>query len=39
MTNKQRIQDGISRGVANSVLIKLKQIGTVTDTIDSIHIT
>jgi enolase len=38
-TNVARIQDGISRGVANSVLIKLNQIGTVTETIEAIRLT
>jgi enolase len=38
-TNLSRIREGISRGVANSVLIKLNQIGTVTETIDAIHLT
>ena len=31
-TNIKRIDKGISRGIANSVLIKLNQIGTVTET-------
>jgi enolase len=38
-TNLDRIREGISRGVANSVLIKLNQIGTVTETIDAIRLT
>jgi enolase len=38
-TNPARIEDGIRRGVANSVLIKLNQIGTVTETIDAIRLT
>lgn len=38
-TNLTRIREGISRGVANSVLIKLNQIGTVTETIDAIRLT
>jgi len=38
-TNLSRIREGISRGVANSVLIKLNQIGTVTETIDAIRLT
>jgi enolase len=38
-TNLDRIREGISRGVANSVLIKLNQIGTVTETIDAICLT
>lgn len=38
-TNLVRIREGIERGVANSVLIKLNQIGTVTETIDAIQLT
>lgn len=38
-TNLSRIREGIARGVANSVLIKLNQIGTVTETIDAIRLT
>ncbi len=38
-TNLARIREGISLGVANSVLIKLNQIGTVTETIDAIRLT
>lgn len=38
-TNPERIRMGIEKGVANSVLIKLNQIGTVTETIDAIRLT
>ena len=38
-TNAERIQRGIKAGIANSVLIKLNQIGTVTETIDAIRLT
>lgn len=38
-TNLARIREGMTRGVANSVLIKLNQIGTVTETIDAIRLT
>ncbi|MES2470791.1 MAG: phosphopyruvate hydratase [Patescibacteria group bacterium] len=37
VTNIQRLQMGIEKGVANSILIKLNQIGTVSETIDSIN--
>lgn len=37
VTNSQRLSEGISRGIANSILIKLNQIGTVTETIDVIE--
>jgi len=38
VTNVTRIQDGIQRGVANSVLIKLNQIGSVTETVAAINL-
>ncbi len=38
-TNLGRIREGISRGVANAVLIKLNQIGTVTETLEAIRVT
>ncbi len=38
-TNAARIEQGIARGIANSVLIKLNQIGTVTETVDAIRLT
>ncbi|MFA9477914.1 phosphopyruvate hydratase [Phycisphaerales bacterium AB-hyl4] len=38
-TNRQRIERGIEQKLANSVLIKLNQIGTVTETIDAIRLT
>ena len=37
VTNVERIQKGIELGVANSVLIKLNQIGTLTETLDAIQ--
>lgn len=36
-TNLARIQDGIQRGIANAVLIKLNQIGTVSETLKAIR--
>jgi enolase len=36
VTNVKRLQEGIDRGVANSILIKVNQIGTVSETLDSI---
>jgi enolase len=38
VTNTERLQDGINRGVANSILIKVNQIGTLTETIDAIQL-
>ena len=37
VTNPQILRQGIEKGVANSVLIKLNQIGTVTETIEAIE--
>jgi enolase len=37
VTNPKILRKGIERGVANSILIKLNQIGTVTETIESIE--
>lgn len=38
-TNIQRIQQGIDQGLANAVLIKLNQIGTVSETLHAIEVT
>jgi enolase len=38
VTNTERLSRGINEGVANSILIKLNQIGTVTETIDCIEL-
>ncbi|MGB7343867.1 MAG: phosphopyruvate hydratase [Pirellulaceae bacterium] len=38
VTNVERLQRGIDEGIANSILIKVNQIGTLTETIDSIHL-
>lgn len=38
VTNTRRLQQGIDAGVANSILIKLNQIGTLTETIDAIEL-
>lgn len=37
VTNTERLADGISRGVANSILIKVNQIGTLTETFDAVE--
>ncbi len=36
VTNSERLQRGISSGVANSILIKVNQIGTLTETLDTV---
>jgi enolase len=38
VTNPAILQEGIERGVANSILVKLNQIGTLTETLDTIAI-
>ncbi|HVD01532.1 MAG TPA: phosphopyruvate hydratase [Candidatus Dormibacteraeota bacterium] len=38
VTNVKRLQEGIERGVANSILIKVNQIGTLTETLDAIEL-
>ncbi|WP_409227895.1 phosphopyruvate hydratase [Gudongella sp. SC589] len=38
VTNTERLQRGIDMGVANSILIKLNQIGTITETLDAIEL-
>ena len=36
VTNTEFLRQGIERGVANSILIKVNQIGTLTETLDAI---
>jgi enolase len=36
VTNTQRLQEGIDKGIANSILIKVNQIGTLTETLNAI---
>jgi enolase len=38
VTNTERLQEGIDKGVANSILIKVNQIGTVSETLDAIDL-
>ena len=37
VTNVARLSDGISRGIANSILIKVNQIGTLTETLAAVE--
>ena len=37
VTNSARLADGIERGVANSILVKVNQIGTLTETIEAVQ--
>ena len=38
VTNKSRLKIGIDRGCANSMLVKLNQIGTLTETLEAVEI-
>ena len=38
VTNVARLKQGIERGIANSILIKVNQIGTLTETLDAIEV-
>jgi enolase len=38
VTNTARLKDGINKGVANSILIKVNQIGTLTETIEAVNL-
>jgi enolase 1/2/3 len=38
VTNPELLEKGIDRGVANSILIKLNQIGTLTETLDTVRL-
>ncbi|HIM66211.1 MAG TPA: phosphopyruvate hydratase [Acidimicrobiia bacterium] len=38
VTNTERLQRGIDTGVANSILVKVNQIGTLTETLDAISL-
>jgi enolase len=38
VTNVERLREGFARGVANSILIKVNQIGTLTETIEAVRL-
>jgi enolase len=38
VTNVKRLQEGIDKGIANSILIKVNQIGTLTETVDAVQL-
>jgi enolase len=38
VTNAKRLQEGIADGVGNSILIKLNQVGTLSETMDTIEL-
>jgi enolase len=38
VTNSKRLQEGIDKGAANSILVKVNQIGSLTETLDAIEL-
>ena len=38
VTNVKRLQEGIDKGIANSILVKVNQIGTLTETINAVEL-
>jgi len=38
VTNSERLQQGIDKGVGNSILVKVNQIGTLTETLDAMRL-
>ncbi len=38
VTNVTRLQQGIDKNIANSILVKVNQIGTLTETINAVHL-
>jgi enolase len=38
VTNTKRLQKGIDEGVANSILVKVNQIGSLTETIEAVNL-
>ncbi|NQV44273.1 MAG: phosphopyruvate hydratase, partial [Rhodospirillales bacterium] len=38
VTNPVRLREGIEKGVANSILVKVNQIGTLSETLDAVDI-
>ena len=38
VTNSSRLQEGLNKGVANSILVKVNQIGTITETLNTIQL-
>ena len=37
VTNVERLREGIAKGVANSILVKVNQIGSLTETLDAVE--
>jgi enolase len=38
VTNPERLREGVERGVANSILVKVNQIGTLSETIEAVRL-
>ncbi len=38
VTNSERLREGIEKGVANSILVKVNQIGTLSETLDAVSV-
>lgn len=38
VTNVKRLQEGIDKGIANAILVKVNQIGSLTETIDAVNL-
>ncbi|NDW05615.1 phosphopyruvate hydratase [Jiella pacifica] len=38
VTNSERLREGIKKGVANSILVKVNQIGTLSETLDAVSV-
>jgi enolase len=38
VTNTKRLKDGIDKGVANAILVKVNQIGTLTETLEAVEV-
>ncbi|MEE2949981.1 MAG: phosphopyruvate hydratase [Pseudomonadota bacterium] len=38
VTNSQRLREGIKKGVANSILVKVNQIGSLSETLDAVNV-
>jgi enolase len=37
VTSKARLEEGISKGIANAILVKVNQVGTLTETLDAVE--
>jgi enolase len=37
VTNPERLREGIAKGVANAILVKVNQIGTLSETLEAVE--